>query len=78
MKKVFFLFFVGVLISSCSSEAYFDPFIVTGTELIEKNKSMSNYYEKGQNYDTIGDYVIAPTGKFQIGDTIFEASIRYR
>ena len=78
MKKLAFLILcMSILLVSCNNDSYYEPFIVTGIESIP-NSNMSNYYEKGQDKQTMENYVLAPTGKYQIGDTIPEASIRFK
>jgi hypothetical protein len=65
------------LFSSCTKdEAVYEPFIVTGIEAV--SNTMSNYYEKGEDKYTMTNYVLAPTGKYKIGDTIPEASVRFK
>ena len=77
MKKIAFLILLlSVLFVSCT-DSYYEAFIVTGIKAIP-NSDMSNYYEKNQNSETSNNYVLAPTGKYQIGDTIPEASMRFK
>ena len=77
MKKLAFLILcLSVLFVSCN-DSYYEPFIVTGI-LAVPNSDMSDYFEKGQDKYTMENFVLAPTGKYQIGDTIPEASIRFK
>ena len=78
MKKLVFLMLcMSVLFVSCSDKSDYEPFIVTGIEAVS-NSNMSNYYEKDQDKYTMDNFVLAPTNKYQIGDTIPEASIRFK
>lgn len=77
-KALVVVFFIGMLLSSCTKdEAVYEAFIVTGIEAVA-NSNMSNYYEKGQDKYTMTNYVLAPTGKYKVGDTIPEASVRFK
>jgi len=48
------------------------PFVVTGKEAV-KNSNMSNYFENGETFLTCKRFVLSPSDKFQIGDTISTA-----
>jgi len=76
MKKLTLLFLIclsGIMIS-CSTESPLDnlPFVVTGIEPV-KNSDMANYFQNNETLLTAKHFVLAPIGKFQIGDTISSA-----